>query len=192
MPLPFPVDFRWRIVWLSVVHKMIPSAISQQICISERSARRYLRLFQLTGDVKPKSQRRGPQPLLGEFEQLILLRLIAENTGIYLHELQDKLRALFGVTISVPTICRTLPRMGCCRRVICHVAIQRSEKQRARFMADISAYDPAMIIWIDESGCDRRNSMRKCAFTLRGIPQVDHRIATRTRNAIFSHHCYIG
>ena len=163
-------------MWLSMAHKMIPSTISRQMY---SSVRRYLRLFQLTGDVKPKSQRRSPQPLLGEFGQLILLRLIAENTGIYLHELQDKLRALFGVTISVPTICRTLRRMGCCRRVIRHVVIQRSEKQRARFMADISAYDPAMIIWIDESGCDRHNSMRKFAYTLRGIPPVDHRILAR-------------
>ena len=69
--------------------------------------------------------------------------------------------------------------MGCCRRVICHIAIQRSEKQRAHFMADISAYDSATIIWIDESGCDRRNSMRKFAYTLREIPLVDHRILAR-------------
>ena len=126
MPLPYSVDFRWRIVWLSVAHEMTPSAISRQMCISERSVRRYLRLFELTGDVQPKSQHHGPQPLLGEFEQLTLLRLIAKNTGIYLHELQEELRGLFGVTISVPTICRTLHKMGCCRRVICHVAIQRS------------------------------------------------------------------
>ena len=46
-------------------------------------------------------------------------------------------------------------------------------------MADISAYDPAMIIWIDESGCDRRNSMRKFAYTIRGIPPVDHRLLAR-------------
>ena len=116
-------------MWLSMAHKMTPSAISQQMCISERSVRRYLRLFELTGDVQPKSQYHGPQPLLGEFEQLTLLRLIAENTGIYLHKLQEELRGLFGVTISVPTICRTLYKMGCCRRVIRHVAIQRSEEQ---------------------------------------------------------------
>ena len=166
-------------MWLSMAHKMTPSAISRQMCISQRSVRRYLKLFQLTGDVKPKSQRHGPQPLLGEFEQLALLRLIAENTGIYLHELQDKLHDLYGVTVSVPTICKTLRRMGCCRRVIRHVAIQQSEEQRARFMADISAYDPAMIIWIDESGCDRRNSMRKFAYTIRGVPPVDHRLLAR-------------
>ena len=57
-------------------------------------------LLEQTGDVKPKSQRHGSQLL----EQLTLLRLIIENTGIYLHEIQNKLRHLFGVTVSVPTI----------------------------------------------------------------------------------------
>ena len=62
------------------------------------------------------------------------------------------------------------------RRVIRHVALQRSDELRASFMAEITAYDPEMIIWIDESGCDRRNSMRKFNYTLKGIPPVDHRI----------------
>ena len=69
--------------------------------------------------------------------------------------------------------------MGYYRRVIPHSAIQWSDEQRARFMADISAYDPAMIIWIDESSCDRQNSMRKFAYTIRGIPPVDHRLLAR-------------
>ena len=112
VPLSYSVDLRWRLVWLSMVHRMTSSAISLQMCISERSVKRYLRLFQLTGNVKLKSQRHGPQPLLGDYEQLILHRLIAKNTGIYLHELQHKLHDLFGVTISVSTICRTLRRMG--------------------------------------------------------------------------------
>ena len=33
-----------------------------------------------------------------------------------------------------------------------HVAIQQSESMRAKFMAEIFIYDPAMVIWIDESG----------------------------------------
>ena len=166
-------------MWLSIAQKMSPSTISQLLCVSERSVRRYLKLFEQTGDVEPKTQRHGPQLLLGDFEQLTLLRLILEHTGIYLHELQDKLCDMFGVTVSVSTICRTLRIMGCSRRVIRHVAIQRSDELRARFMADISIYDPAMIIWIDESGCDRRNNMRKFAYTIRGIPPVDHRLLVR-------------
>lgn len=131
--------------------------------------------------MSPKAQRYGPQPLFGDYERLTLLRLILEHTGIYLHELQDKLYDHFGVTISVSTIilCKTLRLMGCSRRVIRHVALQRSDELRASFMAEITAYDPEMIIWIDESGCDRRNSMRKFNYTLKGIPPVDHRIFGR-------------
>lgn len=166
-------------MWLSMVHKMSLAAISELMCVSERSVRRYLRLFNQTGDVEPKLQRHGPPLLIGEFEQLTLLRLILENKGIYLHELQDELYDMFGVSVSPSTICRTLRIMGCCRRVIRHVAIQRSDELRAHFMANVSVYEPEMIIWLDESSCDRRNSMRKFAYTLRGIVPVDHRLLVR-------------
>ena len=69
--------------------------------------------------------------------------------------------------------------MGCCRRVIRHVALQRSEEVCAHFMADISVFDASMIVWIDESSCDHRHAMRKYAYTLQGIPPVDHRLLIR-------------
>ena len=82
---------------------------------------------------------------------MILLRLILENAGIYLHELQNELFKIFGVSISVATICRTLKYMGCTRQAMHQIA---SNVLRAKFMADISIYDPSMLIWLDESGCD--------------------------------------
>ena len=96
-----------------------------------------------------------------------------ENTGIYLHEIQDQLRDLFGVTVSASMICRTLLIMGCCRRVIHHVVLQTSDELRAHFMA---VFDP---VWIDESGCNKHNCMRKFAYTLQGIPTVDHCLLAR-------------
>ena len=44
----------------------------------------------------------GPaRMLMGEFEQLNLLRLILENLGIYLQELQDELFDIFRVLVRV-------------------------------------------------------------------------------------------
>ena len=40
-------------------------------------------------------------------------------------------------------------------------------------------YDPRMLIWLDESGCDRHHSMRKHAYSIRGMPLCDHRILCR-------------
>lgn len=61
------------------------------------------------------------------------------------------------------------------------MAIQRSDELRAHFMAEMSTYDPEMIIWIDESGSDRRDSVRKFAYTLRGLPSRDRRLLVRGR-----------
>ena len=35
-------------------------------------------------------------------------------------------------------------------------------------MAEVSAFDPNMLIWIDETGSDRRNEIRKYGYSLRG------------------------
>ena len=43
-------------------------------------------------------------------------------------------------------------------------------------MADTSMYDPAMFVWVDETGCDRRNSMRKYGYSNRGLPPREYRI----------------
>ena len=40
-------------------------------------------------------------------------------------------------------------------------------------------YDPAMLIWIDETGCDRRNTVRKFGYSIRGMPICDKRIIAR-------------
>ena len=51
-------------------------------------------MFEQTGDVQPKTQEHGPSKLLGDYEQLVLLRIILENTGIYMYlsEIQKKLQ----------------------------------------------------------------------------------------------------
>ena len=40
--------------------------------------------------------------------------------------------------VSAPTICMTLKIMGCSHQRIQHIALQRCEDTRARFMAEIS------------------------------------------------------
>ena len=99
--------------------------------------------------------------------------------GIYLSEIRAKLVARYGVTVDVATICRTLKYMGCTRQVIQRISLQRSEEKRATFMAEVSMYDPSMLLWIDESGCDKRNCKRKRGYSMRGMTPVDHRLLVR-------------
>ena len=107
MPLPYSIDLCWQIVWLALV--LHASAdIAKKLNISRCTVSRYVAQFQQTGDVVPRVRRHGAPRLLGDHEQLILLRLILENPGIYLHELKNKLFLRVGVEIHVSTICKTL------------------------------------------------------------------------------------
>jgi len=116
----------------------------------------------------------------------VLLSLILQYPGIYLHEIQDKLYEAFGALVSAATICRTLQFMGCTRQVIRSVAIQQSDAMRAKFMAEISIYDPSMFLWLDESECDRCNTLRKYGYSIRGIRPVDNRFLVRgTRTLLY-------
>ena len=96
MPRPYSTDLRWRVVWLYLAHNLDVTEISQLLSVSPSSVYRYVELFQRTGDVKPRTYRHGPPKLLGDMEQLVLLRVILNNPGIYLSELQANLQSRFG------------------------------------------------------------------------------------------------
>ena len=97
--------------------------IGSLLGLSERTVRRYLHQFYQTGDVEPREHKNGPNKCLSEHEQLLILKTIIRNPGIYLHEIQSIIEEAVGVTVHVATICRTLKFMGCSRQVIRHVAV---------------------------------------------------------------------
>ena len=65
------------------------------------------------------------------------------------------------------------------RQRIKRVSLQRSEVKRAEFWAEISAFEPSMMLWIDETGCDRRNALRKYGYDIRGQPPQEHTLILR-------------
>ena len=179
MPIPYSLDLRWRVIWVFLSQNLATAEITEIFGVCERTVRRYIDLFEQTGEVESVQASHGPKPLLDSFEQLTLLKLILQHPGIYLKELQGKLQLVFGVCISMSTICRNLKRMGCTRQAMHHIALQRSDMLRAKYMADISVYDPDMLVWVDESGCDRRNTIRKYGYSIRGIPLCNQHLLVR-------------
>jgi len=85
----------------------------------------------------------------------------------------------YEVVISIPIICRALQQMGCTRQSMHHIALQQSDYLRVKFMAKISGYDPSMLVWLDETGCDNQNALRKWAYSVRGMPLKDHQLLIR-------------
>ena len=180
MPRAYSIDLRLRIILVSSCNPgLTNNDIASLFNVSERTVRRYVRKFQQCGDVASVQDKNGPSLLLGPFEQLTLLRIILDCPGIYLREIQERLFQVYGFSICLSTIHRTLHIMGCSRQAMHRVAIQRSDEQRAKFFADISMYDPSMLLWIDESGCDRRHTIRKYGYSIRGKPLCDQRLLVR-------------
>ena len=57
-----------------------------------------------------------------------------------------------------------------------HHAKQRSLEQRGRFLAEIQFYNVQQFVWLDETGSDRRDHMRKFGYSLVGEPPIYHHL----------------
>ena len=62
------------------------------------------------------------------------------------------------------------------------VAKQRDDYERAMFATEMSVYDPDMLIFLDETGCDRSNLLHCHAYSFRGKPAVSHKLLVRGRH----------
>ncbi len=43
-------------------------------------------------------------------------------------------------------------------------------------MDEISVFEPHMLVWVDETGSDRRNSVRSYGYSLRGMRATRHQL----------------
>ena len=48
-------------------------------------------------------------------------------------------------------------------------------------MAEIAAFDTSMLVFVDETGCDKRNALRKFGYALRGHRASAHTFLSRGR-----------
>ena len=61
-----------------------------------------------------------------------------------------------------------LKQCGFTQKKIKHVALQRSEILRAKYVAEIDIYNPESLVFVDETGGERKDAMRKCGYSLCG------------------------
>ena len=160
-------------MWLHFVQGLSYRNIAKLLFMCEKSVQRYLALFKSTGSVSPHQQKFGPNTVLSEFEIFTILQSLIHKPDSFLSEIQHQLLSTTGKLVHPSTICRTIKQQGLTRKKARTIALQQSESKRIEFMVEISAYNPDMLIWIDETGSDRRNSIRQYGYSLRGeTPRV--------------------
>ena len=173
-------DTWWRMVWQREALGYTYGQIAQNLCVNKSTVSRTLELFYTTGSVskrpypKDKAFRKVTMPA-----QLLILQLVLDKPGIYLHEIQKELETILLLEVSLSTICRFLQESGFTRQRLYTTALQRDEFLKQQYISDVSVYSPEMLVFIDETGMDRRNGLRKYGYSLRGKPLRNHTLLVR-------------
>lgn len=168
---PYSNDIRWRVVWQRIGMELKFRDIANNLCISLGTVHNHFKRFQETGDVSPVSQS-NRETSLNDHQELILVGLLFDNSALYLREVCLMIKQATGIQVSPSTVCRIIRKHGLTRKKIKQVALQRSIEQRGKFMAEVQFFRPNQLVWVDETGCDKRDQIRKFGYSLKGEPPV--------------------
>ena len=171
----YSADMRWRMVYQREGLGLPCRQVASNLNVDPSTVSRVVSRFNETGnvDVQPRS---GAPMKLSAFDEFLIMENILERPDMYLHVLQSDIKQTTGADVDVSTICRFLKRNNFSRKKLSHIALQRNTELRAQFLSDISVYSPDMLLFIDETGCDRRDAMRKFGYSLIGKPAYSHKL----------------
>lgn len=98
--------------------------------------------------------------------------LLSESPYHYLEEIRGFLLSEFGVLVPPSTISRTVSRIRWSKKVI-----RRKAKEKDRDLGDfyvykISRFHSWQLVFVDESGCDKRAGSRRTGWSPRGVTPV--------------------
>ena len=175
-------DLRWRIVYQHYALEYSNVRIADNMNIDSSTVSRILSLFEETGDVEKRPHPCGQahhQQKLTTIDQLFIIQVVLDRPGVYLHELRQCLLMETGTSVSESTICRFLHTNGFTRQKLSRVAVQRNDDIIVTFLSNISLFKREMFVFVDKTGSDKRDCLRKYGYSLRGKPPVDLQLYSR-------------
>lgn len=166
----YHIDLRWRMVWQREVQGLSLQAVASNLSVDPATVQRTVKKFERFGTVDKKKYSRGNHPLqkLTKPVQFVVLHLVLQKPGIYLREIQQELAWQFGLDVSASSLCNFLRKSNFRKTKMQLIALQRDRELRAIFETEVSVYDCKTIVFIDETGCDRRDAVRRYGYGLRG------------------------
>ena len=162
-------DLRWRIIWQKEVMGYTLKDIANNLNIDISTVWRLIKLFETTGNVSKRPYPKGRRfKKLTDTVKLLVLQLILEKPGMYLREVQKEVYTVTGVDVSATSLCNFLKCSGFSCQKMRIVAKQRDDELRSEFITDVSIYERHMLVFVDETGTDRRDSLRRYGYSLHG------------------------
>jgi transposase len=155
------LELRERIVaWRHELHMSINDIVHlSNRC--EKTVRNVLKTYRDYNEfMHPFTQPRGRKRLLDRDDLNYLEAVLRAEPGLFLDELQDKLRAVRDIEVSIATLSRTLSRLAITHKSISKEAAERNEHLRATWQIAMAQYDPRQLVCIDEAGVDDQTFAR--------------------------------
>lgn len=101
-----------------------------------------------------------------------LLKLLLEEPDLYLDELVVYLWDEFEVLVQAATISRALTSIGRSKKIARQVARERNADLIGFYLHNLSFYRSYHLVYVDESGCDKRSGCRRTGWSPLGVTPV--------------------
>ena len=162
-------DMRWRIVWQNKALGVSCSEIAINLNIDISTVKRVLHIFATTGDVckRPYPSERAYKKI-NEPVQHFILYLVLGRPGIYLREIVSEVSTVLGLDITEGAVCKFLKKVGFTHHKLATYALQRDDVLREQFVSDVSVYPRETLLFVDETGTNGKDAVRKYGYSLRG------------------------
>jgi len=121
------------------------------------------------GDVCRDRKYKGRPPLMSSVAIDFMLALLEHSPDLYLDEIQDELLRMHDLEVSLPTICRTLKRLGFSSKKLSKAAAERCKESRQQFRMEIGAESPESLVMADESAVNILTTYRLNGWAFTGM-----------------------
>jgi transposase len=173
-------DLRWRMIWQKEALGLDDREVAKNLGVDASTVRRTVTLFKTTGDVQKKSYPTASAfRSISEPVQFYLISLLHDKPGIYLREMTATIEAQLGVEVTESAICKFLKKAGFTRQRLTTYALQRDEELRMKYALELSLYPVQTLMFVDEMGTDRRDTIRKIGYCMRGHPAKAQKLLVR-------------
>ena len=156
--------------------------VGGNLAVDPSTVCRTVALFNGSGNVDKRKypSNRGTAKLT-EIDKIVIIESVLDKPQVFLREIQQILLTETGTGVAVSTIWRFLQTSNISRQKMVMIAKQRSEILRAEYLLDMKAFHghPEMLVFVDETGADRRNCLRRFGYSLRGKPAISKKLFVR-------------
>jgi transposase len=140
---------------------------------SDRTIRNIDTNMRLFGNTRAPANGAGRQRLITPPMLAALCDHLLEKPGLYRDEMAVFLYDEFDVLVSISSIGRALASIKWTKKVTRRIANERNADLRDFYLHKLSAFRSHQLVYVDESGCDKRIGFRRTGWSPLGVAPVE-------------------